>query len=352
MRPARTPARPHPAPLLTGLLLPALLAACAPPAAPTRTTTQTTTQSPSAPNLHAQATGTWVSGTYSSAYGARFYRLWVPAGYAGTPRPLMVMLHGCLQDGYDFAAGTRMNTLADTRGFLVLYPEQGTLYNSADCWNWYLPGNQYRGAGEPAVIAGMIGWVKGTYAVDSARVAVAGLSAGAAMANIMGCTYPDLIRGVASVAGVMYQGATTAAGGVNAMSYGSIYDPNGRGAACAAEMGKSRHAMPTLVFQGSADPTVNPVNATQTLTQWAQANDLADGTDNNDPDDTPDATVSGAACRAYTRFDYRTAGGTTRLQRYSVTGMGHAWPGGSSAGTYTDPCAPDASTLILNFFGF
>ena len=66
----------------------------------------------------------------------------------------------------------------------------------------------------------------------------------------------------------------------------------------------------------------------------------------------PDATVSGAACRAYTRFDYRTAGGTTRLQRYSVTGMGHAWPGGSSAGTYTDPCAPDASTLILNFFGF
>jgi poly(hydroxyalkanoate) depolymerase family esterase len=297
----------------------------------------------------------WISGTYSNAYGARFYRLWVPAGYTGTtPRPLMVMLHGCQQDGYDFAAGTRMNTFADSRSFLVLYPEQGTAYNPADCWNWYYTVNQVRGSGEPSLIAGMIAWVKANYSVDGARVGIAGFSAGAAMASIMGCAYPDQVRRVAAFAGVQYGAATTSGGGTSAMLYGSIYDPASMGNSCYGTMGSYRREVPTLVFHGTSDLTVNPVNAHQTLSQWAQANDRGyDALDDNDVDDTADATSTATACRSYTRYDYRNAqSGATTMRKYMISGLGHRWSGGSSAGSYTDSCGPDASSIIVSFFGF
>ncbi|MEF2277544.1 PHB depolymerase family esterase [Deinococcus sp. YIM 134068] len=334
----------RPTVLLPSLLL---LAACGQPASPAAGGAGAT--------LTPQATGRWVSGTYTGGAGARFYRLWVPGGYDGTgARPLMVMLHGCGQDGYDFAAGTRMNAQADARNFLVLYPEQGTAYNAFDCWNWFSTANQRRGVGEPALIAGMIGWVKANYRVDAARVGVAGLSAGAAMASIMGCTYPDHIRRVAAFAGVMYGAATTATGATDAMRSGSLYDPNGRGTACHGEMGGARRVVPTLVFHGTADTTVNPRNATQIVAQWAQTNDLAyDGADDGDVDATADASATGTACRSYTRSDYRnSATGGVVMQRYVIDGLGHAWSGGSTAGSYSDPCGPDATALTVGFFGF
>jgi poly(hydroxyalkanoate) depolymerase family esterase len=327
------------------LLLSAALAACtgdAPTAADRR---------PEAPRRAA----TWVDGTFNSVYGARFYRVYVPSTYTGTPRPLMVMLHGCMQDGYDFAAGTRMNSLAESRNFIVLYPEQGTAYNGGDCWNWFYISNQVRGSGEPSVIAGMIDWVKAHYAVDGTRVGVAGFSAGAAMASTMACTYPDRVRKLAEVAGVMYGGATTAVGGTNAMLYGSIYDPNATGTDCWNRMATGgRRVIPTLVFHGTSDGTVNVVNAHQTAQQWTQTGDLAsDGADNGNVDNTADATVSGTTCRAWTRYDYRnSSNGATVVRKYIVNGLGHRWPGGSSAGTYTDACAPDASQIIVDFFGF
>ncbi|ACO47857.2 PHB depolymerase family esterase [Deinococcus deserti] len=336
------------------LLLPFLLAACSRQAqvlpADLAGSPKTTP-----PTLRAQSTGYWVSGTYSNAYGARYYRLWVPAGYDGTTaRPVMVMLHGCKQDGYDFAAGTRMNALADARNFLVLYPEQGTAYNSYDCWNWFYDVNQRRGSGEPSIIAGMISLVKSKYRVDAARVGVAGLSAGAAMANIMGCTYPDHIRKVAAFAGVMYRGAISATGATSTMSSGSPYDPNERGTSCYNEMSTSKRVMPTLLFHGSSDGTVSITNTHQTGAQWAQTSDLAyDSLDDSDIDNTADASASGTACRSYTRYDYRnSATGGTVMQKYIISGLGHAWSGGSTAGSYADPCGPDASTLVANFFGF
>jgi poly(hydroxyalkanoate) depolymerase family esterase len=330
------------------LALAALLAACGRDAP--------TAAAPEAPRPAAIAAGTWIDGTHNSIYGARFYRVYVPSTYTGaSARPLMVMLHGCLQDGYDFAAGTRMNDFAEARGFIVLYPEQGTLYNGSDCWNWFSTGNQSRGSGEPAVIAGMIDWVKANYAVDPARVGVAGFSAGASMASVMACVYPDRVRRMASVAGTMYRAATTAGGGTNAMLYGSVYDPNGRGTDCWSAMAAGgRRVIPTVVIHGSSDLTVNPVNATQTAQQWTQALDLAsDGADNGNVDFTADATVAGTACRSYTRYDYRNStNSAVVVRRYAVSGLGHRWSGGSSAGSYTDACGPDASQIIVDFFGF
>jgi len=332
------------------VLLAATLAACTADAP----TSPSAGRVPIAPRV-VLGTATWIDGVYNSVYGARYFRLYIPSTYTGTARPMMVMLHGCLQDGYDFAAGTRMNTFAESRNFLVLYPEQGTAYNPSDCWNWFYTANQARGAGEPYVIAGMIDWVKANYAVDGTRVGVAGFSAGAAMATTMACTYPDRVRKLAEVAGVMYKGATTAAGGTNAMFFGSSYDPNGRGTDCWNAMATGgRRVIPTLVFHGSADGTVNPVNASQTVQQWTQTNDLAsDGADNGNVDNTADFTTTATACRSYTRSDYNnSSNGQTVVRKYVISGMDHRWPGGSSAGSYTDACAPDASQIIVDFFGF
>ncbi|MDB4949895.1 MAG: esterase, depolymerase family [Gemmatimonadetes bacterium] len=303
----------------------------------------------------ASAAGGWVYGSYTNAYGSRAYQLWVPAGYTGaTAVPLMVMMHGCQQTPADFAAGTRMNQIADARGFLVLYPQQSVFANASSCWNWFYIANQVRGSGEPSIIAGMIDAVKAGYDVDAARVGAAGISAGAAMSTVLACTYPDKVRKVASSAGLMYGAATTSIGGVNAMTYGSIYDPTAEGTDCYNRMGSNRRTIPVLVFQGTADPYVNPLNATQTVGQWTQTADLTtDGADNGNVDATADATVSGTACRAYTQSDYRSSTtGATVVRKYLVSGLGHAWSGGSTAGPYSDPCGPDASTLIANFFGF
>jgi poly(hydroxyalkanoate) depolymerase family esterase len=327
------------------LSLLALAAACADaPTAPMAGT----------PARHA-VVGGWNYGSYTNAYGSRSYQLYVPSSYTGaTPVPLMVMLHGCSQTASDFAAGTRMNSWAESRGFLVLYPQQSVFANGGSCWNWFYIANQVRGSGEPSIIAGMIDQVKAGYNVDAARVGTAGISAGAAMSSIMACTYPDKVRKAATSAGMMYGAATTATGGVNAMLYGSIYDPVAEGTDCYNRMGANRRTIPVLIFQGTGDGTVNPVNASQVTSQWTQTADLTtDGADNGNVDATADATVSGTTCRAYTRYDYdNSATGAVVVRKYLVSGMGHAWSGGSTAGSYTDPCGPDASSLLVSFFGF
>lgn len=153
---------------------------------------------------------------------------------------------------------------------------------------------------------------------------------------------------------MQFRAATTAGGGTNAMLFGSSYDPNGRGTDCWNAMATGgRRVIPTLVFTGSADGTVNPVNATQTVQQWTQANDLAsDGADNANVDNTADFTTTATACRSYTRSDYiNSSNGQTVVRKYVITGMNHRWPGGSSAGSYTDSCGPDASQIIVDFFG-
>jgi poly(hydroxyalkanoate) depolymerase family esterase len=280
------------------------------------------------------------------SFQGRDYKLYVPASYTvGAPAPLVVMLHGCTQTMDDFAAGTQMNAKAEEAGFLVAYPDEPTSANPDRCFDWFLPADQVRGAGEPALLAGIAGDVAAAFTVDARRVFVAGISAGAAMAVVLGATYPDVFAAVAVHSGLEYQAATDAQSALTAAQSGGP-NPKAQGDAAFEEMGAQARVVPVIALHGDADGTVNVANASQVVAQWTETDARAGA---NVATGTSDQGSAGGKSFTHTSYvDART--GAPLLELYVVHGLGHAWSGGSSAGTFTDPNGPDASALFWSFF--
>jgi poly(hydroxyalkanoate) depolymerase family esterase len=271
----------------------------------------------------------FLSETFAGPAGSRAYKLYIPASLPSGPVPLVVMLHGCTQSPDDFAAGTRMNTLAEAEPCLVAYPAQTAAANAQRCWNWFNPEDQQRDRGEPAIIAGLTRQILRDHAVDPRRVYVAGLSAGGAQAAIMGAAYPELFAAVGVHSGLACGAARDVPTAFAAMR---------GGAAGAAQAG--RRVVPTIVFHADRDATVNPVNGDQVITQARSAAQLR-------------AEVSRGQVRdgrAFTRTRHSDAAGRVLLEQWLVHGGGHAWSGGDPAGSYTDPLGPDASREMRRFF--
>ncbi|WP_282270330.1 PHB depolymerase family esterase [Stenotrophomonas sp. PS02298] len=302
----------------------------------------------------AQSTaGHWDFGVYGNLFGAREYQVWVPAGYeASKPLPVLLVLHGCVNGPNLMGEASGFNDVADVEGFIVVYPRQNVTSNPTRCWNWQLPINQARGSGEASILAGIVDAVKAGYAVDPRRVYVTGISAGGAMTSIMLACYSDVFAAGAIHSGGMYKGATTISGSAYALLAGSIYSPESNGKlAWQCSGSPSPRPLPVLVFHGSADATVNPVNGQQAVRQFLQTNDLADdGVDNDSVKYVPTSTVAGQVPggRAYTVKNY-TYGGKTLVQDYLVHGMGHAWSGSTSGLPFTDPKGPDATVITWLF---
>lgn len=284
----------------------------------------------------------FVTGSCTNPSGTRSYKLYVPSGHDGQPRPLVVMLHGCTQDPDDFAAGTRMNELAENERCLVLYPAQAQAANVSKCWNWFKATDQERGRGEPSIIADMTRQVCATHSVDPCRIYVAGLSAGGAMAVTMGINYPDLYAAVGIHSGLPHAVACDLPSALAAMQSGGTL---GRHAKEVAGM----PPFPVIVFHGDRDTTVHPCNGDQVIAQCAgpaSAEHFRAGA-------VPLTTVQQGQVpngHAYTRTTHYQPDGRSIAEHWLVHGAGHAWSGGSSHGSYTDSKGPDATQEMLRFF--
>ncbi|MFM0155779.1 PHB depolymerase family esterase [Paraburkholderia sediminicola] len=289
---------------------------------------------PHAPAEHtfdADTPGTFSTHTFSNSAGQRQYKLYVPAVYNSEPLPLIVMLHGCTQNADDFAAGTRMNEMAERYGFIVVYPNQSQAANHSTCWNWFKPADQQRDQGEPSLIAGITREVMARYRVDPARVYVAGLSAGGAMADIMLKTSPDLYAAACVHSGLAYESAKDLPSALAAMKGGKVHRNRAR----------VEPQRPLIVFHGDADTTVHPSNATALLAGFDAGVTTVSA---------PSHTAGTASGQRGCTVQRLVAPNGVEAESWSIHGAGHAWAGGSQRGSYTDPSGPDATAEMLRFF--
>lgn len=271
----------------------------------------------------------FVTGSYANHAGSRNYKLYVPSTYTGQAMPLLVMLHGCTQNPDDFAAGTQMNQVAEEMGCFVAYPEQTSGANHSKCWNWFNAIDQQRGQGEPSIIAGIAQQIIDEYPVNERQVYVAGLSAGGAMAVIVGTLYPELFAAVGVHSGLPFASAQDLPSALNAMK---------RGASNSHKAGNG--SQPIIVFHGDSDTTVNPRNGEQVMEQSLHSH-------NGAPSVQSGSVPNG---HRYTQTTHTKTDGSPLGEHWVVHGAGHAWSGGSSHGTYTDARGPDASREMVRFF--
>lgn len=269
---------------------------------------------------------------YSCTSGSRSYRLYVPASAPEGVSGVVMMLHGCTQTPDDFAIGTGMNALADQYGFVVIYPAQSRGDNAQSCWNWFSRGDQRRGRGEPAILAGLAQEICGKYDVKRENAYVAGLSAGAAMAVILGEEYADVFAAVGAHSGLPVGAAKDVASAFSAMSGNALDGP---------DQVQSDNHVRTILFHGTADRTVHPSNG----------DGIANRARNAGPAQSLEVSVTGTiAGRSYSKDISSNAYGITLVEHWKVEGQGHAWSGGQAGGSFTDPQGPDASAEMVRFF--
>lgn len=278
--------------------------------------------------------GAWIPGVALGAAGARRFRLYRPPGVqSGEQLPLVVMLHGCGQDANSFAASTRMNRIAMRERFLVLYPEQDRLANGQGCWNWF-DTKTGRAYGEAALIMKAVDQVCLLYPVDRARIAVAGLSAGASMAALLVTRHPGRFKAV-----VMHSGIPPGTAHSTLSALGAMHGHRATTPLAATPGTMEAHWPPLLVIHGDADAVVSPKNGQAAAEVWAHA-----------------AGARASEARSVQRgqrypmwvTDFKRKGSTVATL-VAVSGLAHAWSGGAASKAFSDGQGPDASRMVWAF---
>ena len=359
-RPAleRAPARPGasvtkraasaPARAKVGRAKPAPRAPARHPARPATTSTAARTAGRDLPSS-IPASGKWLASRFLApparaglAARSMSYFLYLPEAVPSQSRPLIVMLHGCEQDATAFAQGTRMNQLAERAGVAVLYPQQSITTHPQRCWKWYDSATQH-GAGDARLISAMVEMVAARHAIDPARVYVCGISAGAAMAQIVALRHPNLFAAVGLHSGPVFGAARGAIGALGVMRHGAGV----RGDVAMAELlAADPHfpPLPAILIQGEDDPVVRPVNQTQLAHQFMLLNRVSPAALTTTLQRAPTRRTHGYEVR-----DVR-SGRAPLLRVVRIAGLAHAWSGGDARLPFNDGLGPDASKMLLAFF--
>lgn len=268
---------------------------------------------------------------YSGPEGQMDYWLFSPSGNDHS-RPVLIMLHGCMQSPRSFARGTGMNALAAEAGIMVAYLRQPMTANFQRCWNWFRPSNQERGRGDAALIAAVTRAIVAENAGDASRIYIAGFSAGAATAAIMGATYPDLYAAIGIHSGVDVGSANSKWEALSAMRHG----------AASSTPSLAASFVPMITFHGDCDRIINAINSTQIVeaASLRMKEALFVSTE----------TGFSLGCRPFSRKLSYSGGRHPVIEQWTIHGAGHAWSGGRGMGSYTDPLGPDASRAMLEFF--
>ncbi|MBS3912539.1 MAG: PHB depolymerase family esterase [Hydrogenophaga sp.] len=278
--------------------------------------------------------GAWLPGFVMGAAGVRRFRLFRPPGVAyGEQLPLMVMLHGCGQDANSFAASTRMNRIAVRERFLVLYPEQDRLANAQGCWNWF-DTDTGRAYGEAALIMKAVDQVCLLHPVDGARVAIAGLSAGASMAALLVTRHPERFQAI-----VMHSGIPPGTAHSTLSALGAMHGHRGTVPLAVTPSTMAAHWPPLLVIHGNVDPVVSPKNGEAAAQVWAQAA----GARASQP-----RPVRRGQRYPMSVTDFKRKGSTV-ASLVEVSGLAHAWSGGATSQAFSDGKGPDASRMAWAF---
>jgi len=284
----------------------------------------------------------------------RDYLVYVPRGHTRLRRaPLVVLCHGCRETPEDVAGLTRIAERADREGWLVLLPRQADDANAFRCWNWF-ESNTSQGAGEAAIIAAQIVAVRRHYRARRDRVWVAGLSAGAALAAVLGLRYPRLVRGVLAHSGLACGAASTPATALTVMQHGPDNDvARIADDAREAERGSAQRVV-LLVIQGDRDDVVAPINGIALVDQFLRFNAHPAGREGYRPAAAlppADATAreAGTGERHGVRVDDWMDDGRVVVRHVAVEGLGHALSGGNADYAFADPLGPDALELLARF---
>jgi poly(hydroxyalkanoate) depolymerase family esterase len=251
--------------------------------------------------------------------GALSMYTYTPAGLA-KGRPVVVALHGCTQTASDYYTHSGWPALADRWQFEVVFPQQSSANNASQCFNWFLTAKDTRGNGEAASIKSMVDKAVADHGSDTSRVFLTGLSAGGAMTADLLAAYPDVFAAGGIDSGLPAQCATTQAQATNCQQNNQNLTPAqwADRANAQAPAGYSGPRPRVAIWQGTADYVVYPVNGTELRDQWTAVHGLSQ---------TPTSTQTLPGGTALT--NYVDSNGTTKVQFYSISGMGH--------GTAVDP---------------